>query len=73
MLCVVRDRVNPLEDERLAKFVVGSHMKHHPDNEDKENGDANAQEENQSQVGKELIMRCTHAHTFNLSLLDSKL
>ncbi|PAV83494.1 hypothetical protein WR25_24059 [Diploscapter pachys] len=50
VLCVVRDRVNPSEDERLAKFVVGSHMKHHPDNEDKENDNANAQEENQSQM-----------------------
>ncbi|RUS83603.1 hypothetical protein EGW08_008622 [Elysia chlorotica] len=30
VLCVVRDTVDPVVDERLAKFVVGSHMKHHP-------------------------------------------
>ncbi|XP_067934703.1 DNA replication licensing factor mcm2-like [Watersipora subatra] len=31
ILCVVRDTVEPLEDERLAKFVVNSHVKHHPE------------------------------------------
>ncbi|KAK3102492.1 hypothetical protein FSP39_011770 [Pinctada imbricata] len=30
ILCVVRDTVDPVQDERLAKFVTGSHMKHHP-------------------------------------------
>ena len=30
VLCVVRDMVDPLEDERLAKFVVSSHVRHHP-------------------------------------------
>lgn len=38
ILCVVRDMVDPGEDERLANFVVASHVKHHPnliaDNED---------------------------------------
>ncbi|KRX22824.1 DNA replication licensing factor MCM2 [Trichinella nelsoni] len=33
ILCVVRDTVDVLDDERLAKFVVGSHMRHHPDND----------------------------------------
>ena len=31
ILCVVRDVVNPLADEQLAKFVVTSHRKSHPD------------------------------------------
>ncbi|CAG0912555.1 unnamed protein product [Notodromas monacha] len=31
ILCVVRDTVDSVEDERLAKFVINSHMKHHPD------------------------------------------
>ncbi len=26
----MRDTVDPVQDEMLAKFVVGSHMKHHP-------------------------------------------
>ena len=30
ILCVVRDMVDPVEDERLAKFVVESHIRHHP-------------------------------------------
>lgn len=31
VLCVVRDTVDPIQDERLARFVTGSHIKHHPD------------------------------------------
>ncbi|KAL7060565.1 hypothetical protein AAHC03_09487 [Spirometra sp. Aus1] len=30
ILCVVRDTVDPVQDEMLARFVVGSHMRHHP-------------------------------------------
>jgi DNA replication licensing factor MCM2 len=30
ILCVVRDTVDPVEDERLAKFVVASHGRAHP-------------------------------------------
>ncbi|KAK6751904.1 hypothetical protein RB195_003366 [Necator americanus] len=30
VLCVIRDTVDPVEDERLAKFVVGNHIKLHP-------------------------------------------
>lgn len=30
ILCVVKDQVDPDQDERLATFVVRSHMKHHP-------------------------------------------
>lgn len=30
ILCVVRDTVDPIEDERLAKFVVNSHGRAHP-------------------------------------------
>ena len=30
ILCVVRDVVDPVEDENLARFVVGSHIRHHP-------------------------------------------
>lgn len=32
VLCVVRDTVDPAEDERLAQFVVGSHGRAHPVN-----------------------------------------
>lgn len=30
VLCVVRDTVDPVADDHLARFVVASHMKHHP-------------------------------------------
>lgn len=30
ILCVVRDEADPMQDERLAKFVVSSHVRHHP-------------------------------------------
>ena len=39
ILCVVRDTVDPVEDERLAKFVVESHIRHHP-NATGEDGEA---------------------------------
>ena len=35
VLCVVKDSVDPVKDELLAKFVVGSHLRSHP-NFDKE-------------------------------------
>merc|ERR1739838_128470 len=31
ILCVVRDTVDPAQDEHLARFVVASHMSSHPD------------------------------------------
>ncbi|KAI8870685.1 MCM-domain-containing protein [Ramicandelaber brevisporus] len=31
VLCVVRDTVDPINDENLASFVVNSHMRNHPD------------------------------------------
>jgi len=34
VLCVVRDLVDPVEDEKLALFVVGSHIRSHPDGDD---------------------------------------
>lgn len=32
ILCVVKDEVDPIQDQHLAKFVVDSHIKHHPNN-----------------------------------------
>ncbi|KAI0561571.1 DNA helicase [Gracilaria domingensis] len=48
VLCVVRDTVDASKDETLAKFVVGSHMKSHPqlveDDEDSEDGESKKNE-----------------------------
>lgn len=30
ILCVVRDLIDPVQDERLATFVINSHTIHHP-------------------------------------------
>lgn len=30
ILCVVRDTVDAVQDEYLARFVVNSHIRHHP-------------------------------------------
>ena len=30
VLCVVKDVVDPVQDEMLARFVVGSHLRAHP-------------------------------------------
>lgn len=30
VLCVVKDTVDPVKDELLARFVVGSHLRSHP-------------------------------------------
>jgi DNA replicative helicase MCM subunit Mcm2 (Cdc46/Mcm family) len=34
ILCVVRDTVDAVGDEHLARFVVGSHMRNHPLSDD---------------------------------------
>jgi DNA replication licensing factor MCM2 len=31
ILCVLQDIVDPIVDERLATFVIGSHIRSHPD------------------------------------------
>ena len=43
ILCVVRDVVDPVQDEMLARFVVGSHVRHHPNGteQDKEDEEEN--------------------------------
>ncbi|XP_015436900.1 PREDICTED: DNA replication licensing factor Mcm2 isoform X2 [Dufourea novaeangliae] len=35
ILCVVKDEVDPMQDRHLAKFVVNSHIRHHPANAEK--------------------------------------
>ncbi|KAI3385702.1 hypothetical protein SNEBB_009171 [Seison nebaliae] len=37
ILCVVRDEVDTVQDERLARFVIRGHQRYHPSNENKEN------------------------------------
>ncbi|XP_074644668.1 DNA replication licensing factor mcm2-like isoform X2 [Tubulanus polymorphus] len=50
ILCVVRDTVDPVIDERLARFVVGSHIRHHPN---KLAAAADATEESQPEAAED--------------------
>ncbi|KAG8181737.1 hypothetical protein JTE90_028275 [Oedothorax gibbosus] len=36
ILCIVRDQVDPIQDQHLAKFVIQSHVNHHPSNDDED-------------------------------------
>ncbi|CAJ0959566.1 unnamed protein product, partial [Mesorhabditis belari] len=47
VLCVVRDIVDPVEDERLAQFVVGNHIRLHPANQGEEEEAEHEQEQTQ--------------------------
>ena len=43
-LCVIRDVVDPVNDEKLATFVVGSHAASHPDRDTADDEAAAAKE-----------------------------
>ncbi|KAI0842409.1 DNA replication licensing factor mcm2 [Hypoxylon sp. FL0890] len=58
ILCVVRDTVDPSEDERLARFIVGSHSRSHPSTQPADGSmevehDSEATQETQAQQKKE--------------------
>ncbi|KAI1091266.1 MCM-domain-containing protein [Rostrohypoxylon terebratum] len=58
ILCVVRDTVDPSEDERLARFIVGSHSRSHPSTQAAEGSmevehDSEATQETQAKESKE--------------------
>lgn len=46
ILCVIKDTVDPVNDEKLAEFVVGSHARSHPD-------DVAAERAAEEQLGEE--------------------
>ncbi|KAI0109363.1 DNA replication licensing factor mcm2 [Hypoxylon sp. NC0597] len=50
ILCVVRDTVDPSEDERLARFIVGSHSRSHPSTQP---GDGSMEVEHDSEAAQE--------------------
>lgn len=35
ILCIIKDEIDPMQDRHLAKFVVNSHIRHHPANAEK--------------------------------------
>jgi len=40
ILCVVRDIVDPIADEKLASFVIDSHIRSHATNSEQNNNNA---------------------------------
>lgn len=53
IMCVVRDTVDPAEDERLAKFVVASHGRAHPAANSTDNNQSAMDAEHESQLRDE--------------------
>ncbi|XP_075525448.1 DNA replication licensing factor Mcm2 [Dermacentor variabilis] len=49
VLCVVRDQVDPVQDEKLARFVIDSHIRHHPNANSQEDADETMEQDSQSQ------------------------
>ncbi|KAH0427028.1 DNA replication licensing factor mcm2 [Colletotrichum camelliae] len=49
ILCVVRDTVEPSEDERLARFIVGSHSRSHPASSQPAADSMNVEQESEKQ------------------------
>ncbi|ODQ48204.1 hypothetical protein PICMEDRAFT_16015 [Pichia membranifaciens NRRL Y-2026] len=52
VICVVRDLCNPENDERLATFVVDSHMRSYPDDGDEDDLDEGSDAENIKEDGE---------------------
>lgn len=50
ILCVVRDTVDPTEDERLARFVVGSHSRSHPGSQPTDENQASMESEHDAEM-----------------------
>ncbi len=53
IICVVRDLCNPENDERLATFVVDSHMRSYPDDDDELENDDEDDEMNDDNVSSD--------------------
>jgi DNA replication licensing factor MCM2 len=54
ILCVVKDEFDPMQDQRLADFVVKSHIRHHPSNEDQEQ---EAEDINELELPQDLLRK----------------
>lgn len=57
ILCIVKDEVDPMQDRHLAKFVVNSHIKHHPANLEKTMAAAPEVDSNDITIPQELLKK----------------
>ncbi|XP_066139011.1 DNA replication licensing factor Mcm2 [Euwallacea fornicatus] len=53
ILCVVRDEIDPIQDQHLARFVVNSHIRHHPSKKEAEE----AVVEDDMQIPQEMLKK----------------
>lgn len=56
ILCVVRDEIDPIQDQHLAKFVVSSHIRHHPSKKDEES-ESTMEVNNEMAIPQELLKK----------------
>ncbi|XP_032230725.2 DNA replication licensing factor mcm2 [Nematostella vectensis] len=57
ILCVVRDTVDAIQDELLARFVVNSHVRHHPNTPENEDEDMETEEVNEDAIPQDLLKK----------------
>ena len=56
--CVVRDIVDPVQDQRLAEFVVGSHSRSHPEAaEEEQQQDASQQQQPDGTIPQDMLRK----------------
>lgn len=75
ILCVVRDIVNPELDERLASFVIDSHMRSHPSNDEDVFDEAGSADlgQNPQQTRREKISQNTKQRESEISPIPQEL
>lgn len=57
ILCVVKDEFDPMQDQQLAKFVINSHIKHHPLKEESELSNMQQRDTNYEEIPQELLKK----------------
>ncbi|OAF71509.1 hypothetical protein A3Q56_00669 [Intoshia linei] len=57
ILCVVRDIVDSVQDENMAKFIVKSHVKHHPHNDQSNNSNTDPSESENVRISQSLLKK----------------
>lgn len=55
VLCVVKDEYDPMQDQKLAEFVVNSHRRHHPSNIESLNASQNVR--NPLEIPQEMLKK----------------
>lgn len=57
VLCVVKDELDPMQDQKLADFVVKSHIRHHPSNDEDQEPEPDKDDINELELPQELLRK----------------